>query len=619
MTIKKKLLLSIGIPFIISLIFALTLVMLITSRNISKEIKTSIQRQNDTIVDNMSNLVTSYAESYMRAISDITRLDPSIINNISDENFLINGYIYLVNKDGIITNHPDKEKIGTESINKEWLLSEGLESTGFYKYIYEGRNKLLYKYFNPNLDLYVLTSAYIDDFSNTINIKDLRSAMDRIKIGKTGYPFIITTDGLCLTNQVEEYIDTNLTDLQDADGNYIIQRVLREKNGNFSYNWVSENGKIRVKTLNYSYDKNSKLIICSTGYIDKFYETFNTTVKVVIISSIIILIVSSLILFSVSESFVKPIESLSELSIEITKGNLEQTFEKSNTKEINTLGKNFIFMQNSIKHNLESLEEAVNKKTEELKEAQHHIVQSEKMSSLGRLVAGVAHEINTPIGIGVTAASHLEKETNNIFKMYEKGDMTKTSFEKYMEHTIIESKMLLTNLNRAASLIQSFKKVSVDQSEEVRRKFNVKEYIEDLLISLRHKLKSKQINIFIHCLDDLVINSYPGPLSQILTNLIFNSYMHGFENKENGDIHIIITVNNGEVELLYYDNGLGITKELIPKVFDPFFTTKRNKGGTGLGLHLVYNIVMSTLNGSISCTNRPNNGAEFNIRFPIMA
>lgn len=619
MTIKKQLLINIGIPFILSLLIALTLVMFITSRNISKEVETSIIQQNSLIVDNMANLVSSYAESYMRAISDITRIDPSIINNIATKNFLINGYIYLVNKEGIIMDHPDKNRIGTESVNKTWLLSEDFESSGFYKYIFEDREKLLYKYFNKSLNMFVLTSAYIDDFSNAININDLRTAMDRIKIGNTGYPFIINSEGLCLTHQDKQYIDKTLTDLKDADGNYIIQRVLEEKNGNFRYNWLSKDGKLRAKNLYYSYDKTSKLIICSTGYIDEYYKTFNTTIKIVILCSLIILIISSLILFNVAESFVKPIELLSELSIEITKGNLNQVFVKGNTKEINTLGKNFLFMQNSIRFNLETLEDAIEEKTNELEKAQAHLIQSEKMSSLGSLVAGVAHEINTPVGIGVTAASHLEKETRQFLEMYKNGKMTKTAFEKYMSDTTIEAQILLTNMNRAATLVQSFKKVSVDQAIELKRQFNIKDYINDLLISLKHKLKSKNIDIIIHCDDDMEIISYPGPISQILTNLILNSYIHGFDNISTGEIHIVISIINNHINLKYYDNGLGIQEDIMSKIFDPFFTTKRNKGGTGLGLHLVYNIVVSTLNGTISCNNRFNGGTEFIIIFPMMA
>lgn len=619
LTIKRKLLLSIGIPFFLSFVIGLSVVLFISYTNISNEIEASILRQNNTMIDSMSNLVSSTAKSYMQAISDMTQIDSTILENLSNENFLMNGYIYLVDRNGIITQHPDKTLIGTESVNIDWLLSRDLYRKEFYNYEFENRDKLLYKYFNEDLDMFVLTSVYIDDFSSYINIHDLRAAMGKIKIGSSGYPFIITEDGLCLTHPEEKYLDTYMNNLQDADGNFFIQRVINEKNGFFKYNWDTGDG-VKVKTLYFSYDKNSKLIICSTGFIEDYYTSFKNTLDIIILTTILILLISALILFRVSESFLKPIERLTEMSIEITKGKLDQVFIKSNTMEINTLGTNFIHMQDSIKNNLKTLENAINTKTQELQEAQAHLIQSEKMSSLGSLVAGVAHEINTPVGIGVTAASHLEHESAHFLNMYENGNLTKSAFEEFIKNTNIESKILLANMNKAASLIQSFKKVAVDQSIELIRKFNVKEYIEDLLISLKHKLKSKDISIKINCDEDLVMNSYPGPLSQILTNLIINSFIHGFDDYNKGEINIsVIQKNRDIVDIVYTDNGVGIPEDVILKVFDPFFTTKRNNGGTGLGLHLVFNIVNSTLNGTITCHNIKPHGVEFHMRLPIMA
>lgn len=619
MTIRNKLLFNIGLPLLTTLIISFSLILFITTNRISKEIESSIQQQNNSIVTNVSNIVSNSAKSYLLAISDLTKIDTSILDNITNKNFLSNGYIYIVNKQGYITYHPDRSKIGEKSINSEWLTSNNVNENDFYKYDYEGREKLLYKYFNSDINKFVLTTAYIDDFSESINMIDLRVSMKKIKIGKTGYPIILTQEGLCQSHPEPEYIESNILDYKDADGNYIFKRIVNELNGNFKYNAVSSSGENRKKIIYFNYDKNSKLIVCTTGYIDEYYETVTTTFKMFLISFISVVILTFFTFIHLSKSFLKPIESLSKLSIEITKGNHNQQFINSNMDEINTLGKNFLSMQDSIRDNLNNLEEAIQRKATELQDAQDNLIQSEKMSSLGGLVAGVAHEINTPIGIGVTVASHLEKETADFKEKYTTGKMTKSSFEKYMENTKIESKILLSNMNRAATLVQSFKMVSVDQATELNRHFYVKEYIEELLVSLNPKIKSKRINITIDCNNEMVINSYPGALSQILTNLILNSFLHAFENLDEGEITISIILNNDILQLIYSDNGIGISEEYKDKIFDPFFTTKRNKGGTGLGLHIVYNLVNTTLNGSIKHLDQEEIGSTFSIVFPVMA
>ncbi|MBF0099756.1 MAG: PAS domain S-box protein [Desulfobacterales bacterium] len=247
------------------------------------------------------------------------------------------------------------------------------------------------------------------------------------------------------------------------------------------------------------------------------------------------------------------------------------------------------------------------------KRTQSQLVQSEKMASLGNLVAGVAHEINTPIGITVTDASFLEDQTHEFKKRYQEGTLTRSDFEKYIDNAIGSSTSILSNLNRASELITSFKQVAVDQSYEEKRTFLVKEYIYEVLISLRSKLKKTQHQVIVNCPDKLSLYSYPGAFSQIITNLIMNSLIHGFEHSEQGEISINILLENNELIFHYHDNGCGMDQETVQKIFDPFFTTKRGQGGTGLGLHVVYNIVTQTLGGQIMCLSQKGQGADFYI------
>lgn len=256
---------------------------------------------------------------------------------------------------------------------------------------------------------------------------------------------------------------------------------------------------------------------------------------------------------------------------------------------------------------------------ENLKHTQHQLVQSEKMASLGSLVAGVAHEINTPLGVGVTAASFLEDKTQKFIYDISKTTEISGDLKKYLDLTMEATSMILTNLNRAAELINSFKQVAVDRSSEKRRMFDFSENIEELITSLNPRFKRTSHKINIACPDQLVIDNYPGVFSQIFTNLIMNSIIHGFDDINEGCINLTVSRNGNDMLHIYYeDNGLGMDEETLQRIYDPFFTTKRNtKGGSGLGMHIVYNLIVQTLGGKIDCTSSPGRGTAFTIQTPL--
>lgn len=253
----------------------------------------------------------------------------------------------------------------------------------------------------------------------------------------------------------------------------------------------------------------------------------------------------------------------------------------------------------------------------ELKRTQKQLIQSEKLAALGGLVAGIAHEVNTPLGISVTAASHLDLQTEELVSQYVSNDLKKSGLEYYLKTAKESSKMILTNLKRAVNLIQSFKQVAVDQSTEEKRHFYMKEYLNDVLLSLQPQLRKTRHRITINCPEDLEITSYPGAISQIITNLVMNSLVHGFEDLEQGEIVMTLSIHNTILRFHYSDNGKGIQAEHIPKIFNPFFTTKRSQGRSGLGMHIVYNLVTQKLEGTIECTSSPGEGTTFLIHFPV--
>ena len=251
-----------------------------------------------------------------------------------------------------------------------------------------------------------------------------------------------------------------------------------------------------------------------------------------------------------------------------------------------------------------------------LRETQHHLVQSEKMAALGGLVAGVAHEINTPVGIGVTAASLLEEKTRKCAALFATQTMKRSDLEAYFRLALESSEMILSNLGRASDLIQRFKQVAVDQSCEEINTFRLKECLENHIMSLRPMLKKGAHSVQLQCHEDVVLKSYAGALGQIISILIMNSLLHGFEEIDEGAISVDVVDQANDIVLTYRDNGKGIQKEHLEHIFEPFFTTKRNHGGTGLGLHILYNLVTQTLGGRINMESDYGQGVVFRIQIP---
>jgi len=281
-----------------------------------------------------------------------------------------------------------------------------------------------------------------------------------------------------------------------------------------------------------------------------------------------------------------------------------------------------ISIENSLLYN--NLEQKVAERTHELSDTLEHLkttqaqlVESEKMASLGGLVAGVAHEINTPIGIGVTAASTLADRTIEAATAYDNRQLKGSALKAYFNIALSSSNLLLNNLNRAADLIQSFKQVAVDQSNLDKRSFAVKKYIQDTLISLKPHLKKTEHQITIHGDEQIEINSYPGAFSQIVTNLVMNSLRHAYPKGEVGNLRFEIKLDSEQLIIEYSDDGCGIPLENLDKIFEPFFTTARIQGGTGLGLHIVFNLVTQKLQGTINVQSEIGVGTTFILNFPL--
>ncbi|KZN59916.1 sensor histidine kinase [Pseudoalteromonas luteoviolacea] len=256
------------------------------------------------------------------------------------------------------------------------------------------------------------------------------------------------------------------------------------------------------------------------------------------------------------------------------------------------------------------------KYVEELNMAQERLVGSEKMAALGGLVAGITHDINTPVGIGVTATSFLQERLDQLEAAYKEKTLSPKALEEFMHEAKQSTSLLTNNLARASELVASFKQIAVDQASEAVRTINFNQYLREVLRSLHPKLKKTAHEVNIDCPADLTLNLPAGAISQIFTNLIMNSLIHGFEGINKGVIDIQITDDNDDVRIVYKDNGKGVSPAQLEKLFDPFFTTKRDQGGSGLGTHITFNLVKQTLNGDIEVSSEEGKGLTYYIRFP---
>ena len=249
--------------------------------------------------------------------------------------------------------------------------------------------------------------------------------------------------------------------------------------------------------------------------------------------------------------------------------------------------------------------------------AQQQVLETQKMAALGGLVAGIAHEINTPVGVGVTAVSHLREEVEDFAHRYRKGEMKRSDLDRLLDTSTESTQIIFHNLTRASELIRSFKEIAVDQTGDDVRDVNLEDYLGRVLTSLQPRLKNRPIRVTC-TVDpaDLTVRLQAGGISQIATNLVINSLTHGFANEDAGEIGFAVTRTGRGIVMVYHDTGKGMAPDVASRIFDPFFTTRRGQGGSGLGMHIVFNLVSQTYGGTITCESAPGEGTRFTITIP---
>ena len=273
----------------------------------------------------------------------------------------------------------------------------------------------------------------------------------------------------------------------------------------------------------------------------------------------------------------------------------------------------------------ENLEQLVAKRTielqnslEQLKQTQEQLIQSEKMAALADLVTGVAHEMNTPLGICVTAISLQLDTLSTLNDQFKTGKISASSLKKYLEQSKEQLILIERSIQRSSDLVANFKRVAVDQTYEVITELSFNEYLHTIINSFTTELKTIKYSVNISVSELIKITTYSGAWTQVVTNLINNSIEHGFSASKKGLISIKAQKNKDRLEFYYHDNGKGLSQEQLTRIFDPFYTTNRGSGGTGLGMHIVFNLITQKLAGQIECTSTLGEGVTFKIDVPMV-
>ncbi|MDG3087846.1 cache domain-containing protein [Vibrio hannami] len=510
-----------------------------------------------------------------------------------------------------------KDVKGDYVIRKLSSIAEN-NGDGFYEWWWTKPNDVENEYnkigfvkkFEP-FNWFIGTGDYVLDFEEELKEEILRE-IDRVRYGVNGYIFVIDEVGVYLSHIKKEYIGMNRISLVDKNGVYITKEIIKTAKQGDGY--ISYIGTIKPDTGNparkISYVKGYSdwgWAIGTGSYLDEIEQAIEKKKLALdkgnrekIIQIISLCLIVFVVLFVITLFYSNLIKS---------RFNLYKEKVEEKTEKLNALNQN---LEVQVKERTKDL----NNKIKDIEDMQNQLVESAKLASLGGIVAGVAHEINTPVGISITGITHLDDITKDIDAKFEAQSLTSDDFRGYLAGVKETSEIVFLNLDRTAKLIQNFKMISVDQATEEERRFNVHDYLMEILLSVGNITKKNNVQVDVFCDTNIEIKSQPGYLAQVLTNLIMNSIRHGFIVDREHNIRISVNRTDNGLVFIYEDNGVGIPEEHESKIFEPFFTTNREEGGTGLGLNIVHNIVTNKLHGRIECTQPQGDWVQFVITLP---
>lgn len=563
-----------------------------------------------------------------------------------------NNYFFVMNYDNFIVAHPyvkgmDFSKIKDIKGNlfvPQMVKIAKEKGEGFLTYWWRKNEidknpykKLSYVKDFSDWQMVIGTGIHVDLIEKEVEkrkkelMSDLRELIEHTRLVKTGYLYILDKSGTMVIHPNSDWVGKDFSKLikNPVTNKYMydeIKEAYKSEDKQFYYilNRPSDKENFIYEKLAWiDYVPELGWYVASSLYTDELKESAIEVRNYIIAISLIVLTILLIISFIFFKNLLNPLNKLSNLVQKVSKGDFSTRFPIENrSDEISILAQKFNEMVETIESRTKDLEDSngeLEYMIENLKKTQDKLIESEKMASLGELVAGVAHEINTPVGIGLTAASHIAYISEVVKDSYKNEKMTQKEFEEYISEADKLANIIFSNLTKTSDIVKNFKQVAIDQPSEQKRIYNVKEYTTGILFSIENIMKHKDIKVDIICDDNININFYPGQYSQIITNLIINSVKHGFKSKDKGSILIDISLVEESLNLIYKDDGEGIPEENLSEIYNPFFTTNKEGGGSGLGLNIIYNLITNNFKGSIKCESKLGSGVTFKINIPINA
>ncbi len=538
------------------------------------------------------------------------------------------GYAAIISINGELLHHPDDSIIGTD-MRQYSFVTKIMENREIYlEYEWQNlseispRSKILYSIFFPEWDWFVAITGYADELMSLISVEDFEEQILNIKFGETGYPIVIDYEGTLLIHPVLK--GQNLKNRDDNMGE-VIRTVLKERNGNLFYNWKNPGDYIyRKKLAFFSEIPQIDMIVAATAYESEFMKPLSDLKEIFFISIFGSMIMILILTRSLSRSITKPIVEIKNKLTLASKGNLSIRSQVISLDEIGEIGNYFNdfiskleIKQNELTHQLNINKEItvqLKESLSQLKETQQRLIEEERFSNMGRLLARFAHLMNTPIGISVTAVTYINDLAKDLLKIHKEQEFDQTATEN-IDLLVSTSDLLKSSLQRAIDLLESFKLLNINLDDIIFHKFNVLD-----LLNVNHyqweKKLPENVTMVINSDENIIYKNSSELLIKVLDQLVYNSINHSFKTGQNGEIYITIKKTELGIKIIYRDTGIGISKEAKDRIFEPLFNIDNDFKSVGIGLNIIYIIVTVHLKGTISYIGDKHTGVNYEIILP---
>lgn len=601
-------------------------------------LRTSIKTQLRTISEKNLEVVSYFREMQKQGMISEEEAKRRAVEMLSIQEIGGTGYVYVLDSGGSLLYHPKKELINQDISQFEFAKKQMEYKDGYIEYEWKNpdddhaREKALYMSYFEDWDWIISVSSYRSEFLELVDVSDFEEDILTTRFGETGYPIIIQSNGTFLVHPKLKNVNT--TTSGEGQGK-IIKKIIEMKNGIVEYEWKNPGeAESRKKIAVFREIDDYGWIVASSSYKEEFYRPLASIRNIFFWSIILSLAAIIYITMRISKSIIRPLDELKQTIDVAVQGDLSVRVENISRDEIGALGDYFnIFLESlqnmksrldmkideleNAKNELlslnENLEERVMERTRKIEETQEKLIQAEKVSAIGKLIADIAHHMNTPIGSVVTLNSFLKRETDKMQDRFLNRDINANTLEKYIhsvENTVV---MMDENLVRVSELIDDFKSLRNSVYYRKPSKFKVKEYIEDVA---KRCLKGVNVDVGISCPQDIEIASFKDIYESIVCQIVSNSIKHAFVEGEENEIDIEIKDEGEFIRIDISDNGSGMEEEEKAHIFEPFYTGKKDYKNIGLGLNIVYNGVVQILKGEIECQSEIGRGTTIRMRMP---